>query len=85
MRNPEMVVFDYGRTLVWQPDFNISNGNRAIYPYISKNPNNISFKEYDRKNQELFAQRWMNCSFSLIKTTGIFLIFNICIFKTGGN
>lgn len=56
MRNPEMVIFDYGRTLVWQPDFNASNGNKAIYPYISRNPNNISFEEYDKKNQELFAQ-----------------------------
>lgn len=56
MKNPEMVIFDYGRTLVWQPDFNTSNGNKAIYPYISRNPNNISFEEYDRKNKELFAQ-----------------------------
>lgn len=56
MKNPEMILFDYGHTLVWQPDFNTSNGNRAIYPYISRNPNNVSFEEYDRKNYELFAQ-----------------------------
>ena len=56
MQKPEMIIFDYGHTLLYQPDFNTSNGNKAIYPYISRNPRNISFEEYDRTITELFAK-----------------------------
>ena len=56
MKNPEMILFDYGHTLLYQPGFNTSNGNKAIYPYINRNPRNISLEEYDRTINELFAQ-----------------------------
>ena len=56
MKKPEMIIFDYGRTLICQPNYNTSNGNKAIYPYIDRNPRNISFEEYDRINLELFAK-----------------------------
>ena len=56
MEKPEMIIFDYGHTLLYQPDFNTSNGNKAIYPYISRNPRNISFEEYDKTILELFAK-----------------------------
>ena len=56
MEKPEMIIFDYGRTLIYQPNYNASNGNKAIYPYIDKNPHNISFEEYDRSNIELFEK-----------------------------
>ena len=56
MQKPEMIIFDYGHTLLYQPDFNTSNGNKAIYPYISRNPRNISFEEYDKTITELFAK-----------------------------
>jgi len=41
---------------LYQPNFNTSNGNKAIYPYINKNPRNISLEEYDRTILELFAK-----------------------------
>ena len=56
MQKPEMIIFDYGRTLLYQPNFNTSNGNKAIYPYICRNPRNISFEEYDKTINELFAK-----------------------------
>ena len=56
MQKPEMIIFDYGRTLLYQPNFNTSNGNKAIYPYICRNPRNISFEEYDKTIIELFAK-----------------------------
>lgn len=56
MNKPEMIIFDYGHTLLYQPNFNTSNGNRAIYPYINRNPRNISFEEYDRIIINLFAK-----------------------------
>lgn len=56
MNKPEMILFDYGRTLLYQPGFNTSNGNRAIYPYISENRQNITFEEYDRTIIDLFSK-----------------------------
>ena len=56
MKKPEMIIFDYGHTLLYQPYFNTSNGNKAIYPYINRNPRNISFEEYDKTITELFAK-----------------------------
>lgn len=56
MNKPEMILFDYGRTLLYQPGFNTTNGNRAIYPYINENPRNITFEEYDRTIIDLFAK-----------------------------
>lgn len=56
MKKPKMIIFDYGHTLLYQPNFNTSNGNRAIYPYINRNPHNISFEEYDKTITELFAK-----------------------------
>ena len=46
MKMPEMIIFDYGRTLIYQPNYNVCNGNKAIYPYIDRNLRNISFEEY---------------------------------------
>ena len=56
MKKPEMIIFDYGRTLLYQPGFNTSNGNKAIYPYINENPRNITFEEYDRTIIDLFSK-----------------------------
>lgn len=56
MKKPEIIIFDYGRTLLYQPGFSTSNGNKAIYPYINRNPRNISLEEYDKTIVELFAK-----------------------------
>lgn len=56
MEKPKMIIFDYGHTLLYQPNFNTSNGNKAIYPYINRNPHNIFFEEYDKTITELFAK-----------------------------
>ena len=56
MQRPDMIIFDYGHTLLYQPNHNTLNGNRAIYNYISKNPRNITFEEYDKTVTEIFAK-----------------------------
>ncbi len=56
MKKPEMIIFDYGHTLLYQPGFNTSNGNRALYEYIRRNPRNISFDEFDRILIDIFAK-----------------------------
>ncbi len=48
MQRPEMIIFDYGHTLLYEPNRSSSGGNKAIYPYIDKNPRKISIDEYDR-------------------------------------
>ncbi len=56
MKKPEMIIFDYGHTLLYEPNHSTSAGNAAIYPYIAKNPNNVSLEEFDRTCTEVFAQ-----------------------------
>lgn len=56
MKKPEMIIFDYGHTLLYEPNHNTSNGNRAIYDYISKNPHDISFEEFDKTVTEIFGK-----------------------------
>ena len=56
MKKPEMIIFDYGHTLLYEPNHSTSAGNAAIYPYITKNPNNIPLDEFDRTCTEVFAQ-----------------------------
>lgn len=53
---PKMVLCDYGRTLMYEPDFCPSAGNAAIYPYISENPHNISLQEFSDYLLNLFDE-----------------------------
>lgn len=56
MNKPEMIIFDYGHTLLYQPNHNTSNGSKALYSYIKENPRNISFEEFDKTIIEIFAK-----------------------------
>lgn len=40
--NPKMILFDYGGTLVCDPVYNMTEGNSAIFPYITENPHNVT-------------------------------------------
>lgn len=46
MQKPKMILFDYGGTLMYEPDFDPANGNKAIYPYINENPYHVSLEEF---------------------------------------
>lgn len=56
MKKPKMIIFDYGHTLLHEPNHSTSAGNAAIYQYIAKNPNHVSLEEFDRICTEVFAQ-----------------------------
>lgn len=56
MNKPKMILFDYGGTLMYEPDFEPSNGNKAIYPYISENPHNITLEEFSEYLLNLFDE-----------------------------
>ena len=38
MKKPNMILFDYGDTLLCEPEFDAVRGMRALVPYITKNP-----------------------------------------------
>ena len=52
---PKMVIFDVGRTLLDYSDFDSLKGVRALIPYISENPHNLTAEEIDQRTNEIFA------------------------------
>lgn len=54
IRAPKMILFDYGHTLLCEPGFDFSKGNRALFPYIVKNPQQVKPEEFDECSQEIF-------------------------------
>lgn len=56
MNKPKMILFDYGGTLMYEPDFMPENGNKAIYPYISDNPHNVTLEEFSDYLLTLFDE-----------------------------
>ncbi len=68
MNKPEMIIFDNGHTLLYEPDWNSERGNRAIFEYISNNPNGVTVEEYAKMCSEVFGKieeirRTQNCDF----------------------
>lgn len=64
MKKPEMIIFDYGHTLLYEPDWNSERGDMELCKYITKNPNyctledikkeiHIVFDEIDKVRKEL--------------------------------
>ena len=56
MCKPKMIIFDYGHTLLYEPNHNTFNGNKAIFEYIKSNPYNVTLQEYDKTVQEMLKQ-----------------------------
>lgn len=55
-KKPEMILFDYGGTLIYEPDFSQFNGNTAIFPYVLENPHNISPENFNNYLVQLFDE-----------------------------
>lgn len=51
---PKMVIFDAGRTLLDYKEVNIGKGKEALMKYITKNPRNLTAKELEVYDKELF-------------------------------
>lgn len=56
MNKPEMIIFDNGHTLLYEPDWNSERGNRALFAHISKNPKGVTVKEYMKTCTEVFGK-----------------------------
>ncbi len=59
MTKPEMIIFDYGHTILYEPNHSAENGNREIFKYIKENPNNITFETFNKTCLELYAKASM--------------------------
>ena len=55
-RKPSMILFDYGLTLIQEPDFDPLRGDRALLPYITKNKNGISVEEISAFARRAFLE-----------------------------
>ena len=53
---PEMIMFDYGRTLLYEPGYSTLNGERALFEYVTENPRGVTPEEADAFARELFAE-----------------------------
>lgn len=56
MQKPEMILFDYGFTLLRESDMDFLRGEEAVYPLIVENPKGKTAKELCDFGLELFRQ-----------------------------
>lgn len=69
MNKPEMIIFDNGHTLLYEPDWNSERGNRALFEHIAKNPKGVTVEEYMTACFEVFGimeeiRKTHNCDIS---------------------
>lgn len=53
---PEMIIFDYGHTLLCEPDWNSDRGNVELMKYIVKNPNNCTIEDIRSEVNKIFGE-----------------------------
>lgn len=56
LRKPEMILFDYGHTLLHEPDFDLLRGERALFRHVISNPDNVTPEQSHAFANELFAR-----------------------------
>ena len=56
MRKPEMILFDYGQTLLYEPGFDTLRGEEALFRYVKTNKNNLTPKQANDYSQALFEK-----------------------------
>lgn len=54
MHKPEMILFDYGSTLLYERDSDFLRGERAVFPYIRENPHQKTPEELSAYGTKLF-------------------------------
>lgn len=56
MQKPEMILFDYGDTLLCEPEFDGVRGMQALFPFITKNPERCTPEELSAASFALFEE-----------------------------
>ena len=56
MKKPEMIIFDYGGTILYEPRFSFLNGERAVFEHVVKNPQNVTPEQIFDFNNRIFGE-----------------------------
>jgi putative hydrolase of the HAD superfamily len=56
MNKPQMIIFDYGHTLLYEPEFDFLRGEKEIYKHIIKNPRQLTAEEINKFGAELYQK-----------------------------
>ncbi len=55
MKLPKMIIFDYGDTLLCEPDWNSERGNRELLKYATHNPDNCTAEDVQKAAEYIFG------------------------------
>lgn len=53
---PEMIIFDYGHTLLYESDWDSKRGDKELFKHVSKNPDNVTVDDYIRVINEVYGK-----------------------------
>ena len=56
MQRPDMILFDYGGTLLSEPAYDELAAQKAVFPYLTANPRGLSAEEIRVEMQRLFGE-----------------------------
>lgn len=56
MKYPEMIIFDYGHTLLYEPGHDPLRGERALFEYIKSNPSGYTPEQVNDFSQRIFEE-----------------------------
>ena len=56
MRYPSMIIFDYGHTLLYEPDYDPLRGERALFEHIKSNPNGYTAEQVNDFAQRIYEE-----------------------------
>ncbi len=56
MNCPEMILFDYGNTLLHEPGFNTLRGNEALMQYVVQNESGLTASQINDFSEKLFNE-----------------------------
>ena len=55
MKLPKMIIFDYGDTLLCEPNWDTERGNRELMKYVVHNPNNCTAEDLQQAAKLIFG------------------------------
>ncbi len=56
MTTPKMILFDYGHTLLYEPDYDTLRGFEALFRHVESNRDNRTPAEVNRFSQQLYGE-----------------------------
>ena len=57
MQKPEMILFDYAHTLLWEPETDFLRGEEAVFAHVTANPRGVTPQEAARLGTEIFLSQ----------------------------